>query len=135
VKVKVNQGKEAADPRRTCVDPTREGFPPPHPFFSHFLYKCILYILFIHTYKRTCHLVITHPQAEVLAYRSLRRDRGRVSAGQAYFISDGRPINNFEFFRPILEGLGYRQPTLRVPTWLMLKIALYIEVAFRLLGR
>ena len=26
-----------------------------------------------------------------------------MQAGQAYFISDGQPINNFEFFRPLVS--------------------------------
>ncbi|KAH9571208.1 hypothetical protein CY35_02G082100 [Sphagnum magellanicum] len=32
------------------------------------------------------------------------------AAGQAYFISDGSPINTFEFLRPVVEGLGYSVP-------------------------
>ncbi|KAL6063854.1 short-chain dehydrogenase/reductase family 42E member 1 [Balamuthia mandrillaris] len=47
--------------------------------------------------------------------------------GRAYFISDWEPINNFEFFRPLLEGLGFRYPSLNLPTWLMYYVALFIE--------
>lgn len=50
-------------------------------------------------------------------------------AGQAFFVSDGQPINNFEFFRPLLEGLGYRFPMLRLPTVLVYYTALVIEVS------
>jgi nucleoside-diphosphate-sugar epimerase len=35
--------------------------------------------------------------------------RGDV-AGQAFFISDGNPVNNFEFLRPYVEGLGRALP-------------------------
>jgi len=35
--------------------------------------------------------------------------------GQAYFISDGRPINYFDFFRPVVEALGFRHPERSVP--------------------
>ena len=35
--------------------------------------------------------------------------------GNAYFISDGAPVNNFLFFKPLVEGLGYSYPTVRVP--------------------
>lgn len=38
-----------------------------------------------------------------------------------------RPINNFEFFRPILEGLGYHHPTLRLPLPLVYYAAWALE--------
>ncbi|KAH6768287.1 Rossmann-fold superfamily protein [Perilla frutescens var. frutescens] len=38
-----------------------------------------------------------------------------VAAGQAYFISDGCPVNSFEFLRPLLEGLDYDLPKLTLP--------------------
>ena len=34
---------------------------------------------------------------------------------QVYFVTDGHPINNFEFFRPFIVGLGYPHPTARMP--------------------
>ncbi len=40
---------------------------------------------------------------------------GSPVCGQAYFVTDGEPINYFEFFRPLVEGLGYRFPTRSVP--------------------
>ncbi len=40
---------------------------------------------------------------------------GARLAGQAYFVTDGEPINYFAFFRPWVEALGYRQPRLRIP--------------------
>jgi deazaflavin-dependent oxidoreductase (nitroreductase family) len=40
---------------------------------------------------------------------------GSPLGGQAYFITDGVPINYFEFFRPIVEGLGFEHPKRRIP--------------------
>lgn len=33
----------------------------------------------------------------------------------SYFVSDQAPINNFEFFRPLYESLGYSLPRMRIP--------------------
>ncbi|KAF7817700.1 short-chain dehydrogenase/reductase family 42E member 1 [Senna tora] len=33
-----------------------------------------------------------------------------IAAGQAYFISDGSPVNTFEFIQPLLRSLGYQLP-------------------------
>ncbi|CAH9093442.1 unnamed protein product [Cuscuta europaea] len=38
-----------------------------------------------------------------------------VAAGQAYFISDGSPINSFEFLRPLLKSLDYELPARSLP--------------------
>ncbi|CAN8287570.1 unnamed protein product [Cochlearia groenlandica] len=40
-----------------------------------------------------------------------------VAAGQPYFVSDGSPVNTFEFLRPFLRSLDYDMPkfTLSVP--------------------
>ncbi len=40
---------------------------------------------------------------------------GGIACGQAYFISDSEPMNSFEFFRPLIEGLGFHFPTMVVP--------------------
>ena len=39
-----------------------------------------------------------------------------TACGRAYFISDGAPINNFDFLAPICELVGIRKPALRLPT-------------------
>jgi hypothetical protein len=44
---------------------------------------------------------------------------GSPLAGEPYFITDGAPINHFEFFRPIVEGLGFEFPTRRIPGWVL----------------
>ncbi|EPS73546.1 hypothetical protein M569_01206, partial [Genlisea aurea] len=40
-----------------------------------------------------------------------------VASGQAYFISDGHPVNSFEFLEPLLKSLNYELPkmSLSVP--------------------
>ena len=48
---------------------------------------------------------------------------GSPLGGEAYFITDGAPINYFEFFRPLVFGLGYPNPRWKVPGRLMLGIA------------
>ncbi|MBW2712948.1 MAG: NAD-dependent epimerase/dehydratase family protein [Deltaproteobacteria bacterium] len=40
---------------------------------------------------------------------------GSPVCGQAYFINDGKYLNNLHYFRPIMEALGYRFPTRHLP--------------------
>src|SRR4030095_2053888 len=47
--------------------------------------------------------------AEIEAARHLLPDS--PLCGQSYFISDGHPVNYFDFFRPVVEALGFRHPT------------------------
>lgn len=44
---------------------------------------------------------------------------GGTSPGQAYFINDGEPVNMFTFSRPVIEGVGYPFPKMRVPAALV----------------
>ncbi len=53
----------------------------------------------------------------VLAARHLVA--GGAACGQAYFIGDDEPMNSFEFFRPLIEGLGHRFPQREIPAWLL----------------
>lgn len=72
--------------------------------------------------------------AHKLAAESLTKEKQHRSAGQAYFISDGRPVNNFEFFRPLVEGLGYPFPKLRLPITLIYFFAFLTEMIHHLIG-
>ncbi|KAM9764590.1 short-chain dehydrogenase/reductase family 42E member 1 [Menidia menidia] len=72
--------------------------------------------------------------AHLLAAEALTPEKRHRSAGQAYFISDGRPVNNFEFFRPLVEGLGYRFPKLRLPISLIYFFAFLTEMIHHLVG-
>ncbi|XP_020495685.2 short-chain dehydrogenase/reductase family 42E member 1 [Labrus bergylta] len=75
-------------------------------------------------------LVLAHE----LAAEALTSEKQHRSAGQAYFISDGRPVNNFEFFRPLVEGLGYPFPKLRLPISLIYFFAFLTEMVHNLIG-
>lgn len=68
--------------------------------------------------------------AHELAAKALTAERRYGAAGQAYFISDGRPVNNFEFFRPLVEGLGYPFPKLRLPISLIYLFAFLTETVY-----
>jgi 3beta-hydroxy-delta5-steroid dehydrogenase/steroid delta-isomerase len=57
---------------------------------------------------------------EILAAEHLVR--GGSACGKAYFITDNEPRNAFEFFRPLIEGLGYRFPSFGVPVGLLMPI-------------
>ncbi|EXB56270.1 Short-chain dehydrogenase/reductase family 42E member 1 [Morus notabilis] len=50
------------------------------------------------------------------------KERRLIAAGQAYFVSDGSPVNSFEFLRPLLQSLDYDLPraSLSVPQALLL---------------
>lgn len=54
--------------------------------------------------------------------------------GQAYFVSDDEPTNPVTWYRPIVEGLGYRWPSIRIPKPLAYAIAYVGEVAHYLGG-
>ncbi|XP_074864580.1 short-chain dehydrogenase/reductase family 42E member 1 [Carettochelys insculpta] len=73
-------------------------------------------------------------QAHILASEALKSTKQHIAAGQAYFISDGRPINNFEFFRPLVEGLGYQFPTVRLPLSFIYFAAFLTEMVHFLVG-
>jgi 3beta-hydroxy-delta5-steroid dehydrogenase/steroid delta-isomerase len=40
---------------------------------------------------------------------------GSPVCGEAYFITDGVPINYFDFYRPFIEGMGFEFPRWRLP--------------------
>ncbi|ELU09595.1 hypothetical protein CAPTEDRAFT_166167 [Capitella teleta] len=74
-------------------------------------------------------------QGHVLAAEALGPRNKHVAAGQAYFLSDDKPVNNFEFFRPLFEGLGHKFPTLKLPISLIYFIAFVVEIIHGILGR
>lgn len=71
--------------------------------------------------------------AEVLAARAAREAPAKVG-GKAYFVTDDERINGMEWFRPLVEGLGYRFPKLRLPAPPLLRVAHAAEVAYLLGG-
>lgn len=66
--------------------------------------------------------------AELLAARTLRQTP-EVAGGQPYFILDGEPTNALEWFRPLVEGLGEKFPSFRIPGVMMKEVARLMEVA------
>ena len=65
-------------------------------------------------------------------------DNGKTKGsanGQAYFINDGQPMNPFEFFRDLIEGMGYKKPKIYLPAAIVLPflyIAEFIVFKFNL---
>lgn len=69
--------------------------------------------------------------ALVLAEKSLPEH-----SGQAYFISDDKPVNNFEFISKFTNGLGYKNCfRFYLPTWLMFYLSHIVEITHNLLSR
>ncbi|CAN2389452.1 3-beta-hydroxy-delta5-steroid dehydrogenase activity, partial [Pristimantis euphronides] len=64
--------------------------------------------------------------AHILAAKGLTEEN-YIAAGQAYFIADATPIDNFHFFRPFIEGLGYKFPSLRVPLFFIYVLSYLTE--------
>lgn len=74
-------------------------------------------------------------QAHILASEALKANKGYIASGNPYFISDGVPVNNFEFFRPLVEGLGYSFPSIRLPMKFIYCFAFLTEMAYFVLGQ
>ncbi len=70
--------------------------------------------------------------SEILAALHLG-DKGTAN-GQAYFINDGEPTNSFEFYRPIIEDLGYKMPKLYLPGGFLIPFMLMLEFVVLKLG-
>ncbi|CAA0121454.1 3 beta-hydroxysteroid dehydrogenase/Delta 5--_4-isomerase [BD1-7 clade bacterium] len=47
---------------------------------------------------------------------------GNRCCGRGYFISDNEPQNYFDFFRPLIDGLGYKYPTFWIPMGMLVPI-------------
>ncbi|XP_025112210.1 LOW QUALITY PROTEIN: short-chain dehydrogenase/reductase family 42E member 1-like [Pomacea canaliculata] len=76
-------------------------------------------------------LVLGH----MLAASGLTQEKEFIAAGQAYFLSDSKPVNSFEFFRPLIEGLGYKYPRINLPLGLIFYFALLTEMVHWLVRR
>jgi hypothetical protein len=59
-------------------------------------------------------------------------DSSVAPAGQAYFISDGSPIDNFLFLKPLCEARGKRFPRLVVPYQIFYVISTVFEWFYHL---
>jgi 3beta-hydroxy-delta5-steroid dehydrogenase/steroid delta-isomerase len=72
-------------------------------------------------------------EGEILAAQALNRDPKRVN-GQAYFLTDGEPMDPVEWFRPLFDAIGQTMPTRILPTWLMYVVGYSCEWLARLGG-
>jgi 3beta-hydroxy-delta5-steroid dehydrogenase/steroid delta-isomerase len=57
-------------------------------------------------------------RAELLAAEKLMQTP-EIVAGQAYFVTDEEQMNLIEWFRPLIEGLGYKIPARSIPARLV----------------
>jgi sterol-4alpha-carboxylate 3-dehydrogenase (decarboxylating) len=77
------------------------------------------------------HVYITNlVEAHLGAARELRP--GKVVGGQAYFITENRPGNFYEFFTPYLRALGWPVPSIRAPLAVAYALALVMEALGRI---
>lgn len=51
-----------------------------------------------------------------------------VVGGKAYYISDQNPINQWEFLKPLIEGLGHKFPRVFIPFKVMFYLAFLVEM-------
>ncbi len=65
--------------------------------------------------------------AHLLGAKALRETPDTVG-GQAYFIFDDEHYNALEWFRPLVEGLGEKFPTFRLPGGMMREVARLLEI-------
>ncbi|CAI9095143.1 OLC1v1031020C1 [Oldenlandia corymbosa var. corymbosa] len=56
------------------------------------------------------------------------------AAGQAFFITNMEPIKFWEFISLILEGLGYKRPTVKIPVFVVMPIAHMVELIYKILA-
>lgn len=52
----------------------------------------------------------------------------RIVGGKSYYISDQQPINQWEFLKPLIVGLGYKFPSIFIPFKVMFRLAHAVEI-------
>lgn len=62
-------------------------------------------------------------------------DGSTTVGGQAYFLSDGQPVNSFEYFRPLFRHFDRPAPAYRIPVAFMYVLVYLLQWLFRLLHR
>jgi 3beta-hydroxy-delta5-steroid dehydrogenase/steroid delta-isomerase len=60
--------------------------------------------------------------------------RPAVVGGKAYFVTDEEPMNLWQWFRPMIEALGYKLPKMKVPASLLYFIGWIGEITHRFGG-
>lgn len=56
-------------------------------------------------------------------------------AGKAYFVNDGVRLTVFEYFKPLIEGMGFNFPTRHLPAKPLQPIAFVSEIMARVIGQ
>lgn len=65
--------------------------------------------------------------AQLLALEKLVENANTIG-GEAYYITDAEPMNALEWYRPLIEGLGEKFPTTRLPAKLMYAVGFISEL-------
>ncbi len=65
--------------------------------------------------------------AQILAAEKLISDPVRVG-GEAYYVMDEEPRNTIEWFRPLMDEIGEKWPTMRVPAPIMYALGSLVEL-------
>lgn len=71
--------------------------------------------------------------AELLAARALC-DKPELVSGEAYFVTDGEPMDPVDWFGPLLTALGYELPKRKIPGALMYGLGYALEWLHRVGG-
>ena len=65
--------------------------------------------------------------AQILCAEKLVTDAQRVG-GEAYYIMDEEPCNSMEWFRPLVEEIGEKWPSINVPAPIMYGVGVIVEM-------
>nr|XP_032658047.1 putative short-chain dehydrogenase/reductase family 42E member 2 [Chelonoidis abingdonii] len=66
-------------------------------------------------------------QAHLLAAEALTPEKGYIASGQAYYIHDGEKVVFSEWIIPLFEKLGYSEPWIHIPDFLIYIAATMME--------
>ena len=55
--------------------------------------------------------------------------------GEAFFLSDGQPVNSYEYFRPLFEYLGQPFPRIRLPAWIFYVFVYFLHLLHTVVHR
>lgn len=87
--------------------------------------------------KKQCLIDTTHidnfTEAQIQAYEKLVS--GSDVSGKAYFITNGQPVETWEFINGILKENNLTPVQRTVPKWLALTVAALFEITSRITGR
>ena len=74
-------------------------------------------------------------QGHVKAALKLIESPSNSIGGEAFFLSDGRPVNNLQYFRPLIEHLDRPFPTLRLPMWFLHVLVYFVHFLYSFVYR